>query len=88
MYERNGPHAFQDISATHEFVAVDLPPYWDGQRTVADTLDDSAQLPHPAQCLRNTLSRAVLCAVGSLCSRVELTTDGSGVHMVGVDWEG
>lgn len=75
-------------AATLECVALDLPPHWDGQRTihVTDEEGNEAQMTAEA-CLVRPLRRAALLAQHGLCSRIDLGLDSSSLHIVRVYWE-
>ncbi len=75
-------------ATTLDFVALELPAHWDGQRTihVADDEGNEAQMTVEG-CVANAVRRAALLAQHGLCSRIDLGLDSSGLHIVSVYWE-
>ncbi|AZI44001.1 hypothetical protein EHF33_13825 [Deinococcus psychrotolerans] len=75
-------------ATTLDFVALELPPHWDGKHTihVADDEGNEAQMT-VEPCVANAVCRAALLARHGLCSRIDLGLDSSGLHIVSVYWE-
>lgn len=86
MYE--DAKSAQPAAATLDFVALELPPHWDGQHTVSVTDDEGNDAQITVEpCLANAARRAAVLARHGLCSRIDLGLDSSGLHVVSIYWE-
>ncbi|MBZ9715916.1 hypothetical protein [Deinococcus multiflagellatus] len=87
MFERNLPDPGA-IAESYEFVTLPLLADWDGRRTVPVYLADDSELSATVSAdVADSLRRASVLARHGLCSRIDLFTDSSGLHVVGVYWE-